>query len=393
MYFNGTDWFAKTVVMISVDGMRADYLDRGQTSLLTRMAREGVRAEYMQPSFPSTTFANHYTLATGLYPESHGIISNTFYDPETNDTFWYTDPARSLDSKWWGGEPIWVTAVKQKQRSAMHMWPGSASKVDGHRPTYWDAYDGNVTPAEKATRILEWLDLPTDDRPQLIGAYVPVVDTAGHDHGPNSDEVNVALRQVDDMMARLFHGLELRNLTDIVNVVVVSDHGMTRVAPQRVIHLDSIIDMGRIAYRHGYPLAMLTPHAQEDIMPLYEALYKASQHMHFDVYLREQMPPHFHFSANHRIPPIICIPALGWTFLAGNETFHGAGMHGYDNRARDMRASFLARGPAIRVSYGTPVAGFPNVNVYNLVARILSLSPAANNGSDFWVGSSGILRD
>ncbi|KAI8053436.1 alkaline-phosphatase-like protein [Syncephalis plumigaleata] len=393
MYFNGTEWFTKTVVMISVDGMRADYLDRGQTSILTRMAREGIRAEYMKPSFPSTTFANHYTLVTGLYPESHGIISNTFYDPKTNDTFWYTDPARSLDSKWWSGEPIWVTAVKQKQRSAVHMWPGSSSEIAGHRATYSDPYSNKVTPAEKADRILYWLDLPTDERPQFIGAYVPVVDTAGHDYGPDSLEVNFALRQIDDMVSRLFHGLEQRNLTDIINVIIVSDHGMTRVDQGRTIHLDSIIDMNKIAYRHGYPLAMLTPRNEGDVSSLYHSLYQASQHMNFKVYLREQMPAHFHFSANERIPPIICIPDLGWNFLVGNETFNGKGMHGYDNRERNMRASFLARGPAITTSNGERMAGFPNVNVYNLVARILNLSPTINNGSDFWVGSSGVLKE
>ncbi|KAI9594178.1 alkaline-phosphatase-like protein [Syncephalis fuscata] len=393
LYSNGTDWFAKTVVMISVDGMRADYLDHGQTSILTRMAREGVRAEYMQPSFPSTTFANHYTLVTGLYPESHGIISNTFYDPETNDTFWYTDPARSHDSKWWGGEPIWVTAVKQKQRSAIHMWPGSSSEIAGHRPTYWDPFNKDTTPAQKANRILDWLDMPMGDRPQLIGAYIPAVDTAGHDFGPDSSEVDFALRQVDDMMSRLFNGLEQRNLTDIVNVIVVSDHGMTRVNEHQVIHLDNIIDMTKVASNHGFPLALLTPHSDKDIHSLYQALSKASQTSKFQVYLKESVPKHYHFSANERIPPIVCIPDLGWNFVTGNETIRSKGMHGYDNRSRDMRASFLARGPAIKTSNNVHASGFPNVNVYNLVARILDLSPSINNGSDFWVGSSGILRD
>ncbi|RKP04785.1 alkaline-phosphatase-like protein, partial [Thamnocephalis sphaerospora] len=378
---NGTDLFANTVVMISVDGMRADYLDRGRSPALTRMAREGVRAEYMEPSFPSITFPNHYTLVTGLRPESHGIISNTFYDPVLNDTFWYTRPEQSWDSKWWGGEPIWVTAVKQKQRSAVHMWPGSSSEIAGYRPTYVEPFNKKVKPNEKADRVLNWLDMPLDDRPQFIGVYVSDVDTAGHWYGPESYEVNESMERIDGMMSRLFSGLEQRNLTDVVNVIVVSDHGMTQTGNERIIYLDDLIDLDKIQAHHGAPLALLTPKRTEDIPELYSTLKNASHNLPFNVYLREEVPERFHFRNNQRIAPIVCIPYLGWVLVARADGFQANGMHGYDNRARDMRASFIARGPAIRQSKGERIAGFPNVNVYGLVARILNLVPAINNGS------------
>ncbi|KAI9597075.1 alkaline-phosphatase-like protein [Syncephalis fuscata] len=377
---NGTDSFSQTVIMISIDGMRADYLDRSLTPILASMAKDGVRAEYMTPSFPSTTFANHYTLVTGLYPQSHGIVSNTFYDPVTKETFNYKDPKHSQDSKWWGGEPIWVTAVKQGLRSAVHMWPGSSSVIAGGRPTYLDLFDSKVTLPQKADRILEWLDMPKDKRPQLINTYVANVDTQGHNYGPNSKEVNVALAEVDAMMDRLFAGLKEKSL-DIVNVVVVSDHGMTEVSEKRAISLDKIIDMNKISGNHGYPLALLTPHSDSDIIPLYQTLLEASKKMEFNVYLRNNVPKEYHFSNK-----------FGWVFVTGTNTDIGKGTHGYNNAEVEMRASFLARGPEINASKGVKVAGFPNVQLYNLIARLLNITPARNEGEASWISTSNILK-
>jgi predicted AlkP superfamily pyrophosphatase or phosphodiesterase len=188
----------------------------------------------MNPSFPSVTFPNHYTLVTGLYPESHGVVGNTFWDEELQEEFFYTNP-NAMQPKWWGGEPLWVTAEDQGIRTAIHMWPGSEAHILGVEPAFIDAYNGKESLFNKANRILELLDKPgqenklaavADMRPQLIAAYVPNVDSDGHLYGPNSTEIRSTIRDVDNMLDQLFQGLETRNLTKIVNVVVVSDHGM-----------------------------------------------------------------------------------------------------------------------------------------------------------------------
>ena len=69
-----------TVILISLDGFRYDYIDKFAPPTMNALAKDGVRAKWMIPSFPTKTFPNHYTIATGLYPEHHGIVENNVWD-------------------------------------------------------------------------------------------------------------------------------------------------------------------------------------------------------------------------------------------------------------------------------------------------------------------------
>lgn len=320
----------------------------------------------MLPSFPSVTFPNHYTLVTGLYPESHGVVGNTFWDPELQEEFYYTDPARSMQPKWWlGGEPLWVTAEKQKVKTAIHMWPGSEAHIQ-LEPTFLDQYNGDEPLSKKVDRILELLDTPSTgpnldviQRPQLIAAYVPVVDSDGHKYGPNSTEIHKTITAVDTMLHDLFTGLDRRNLTKIVNIVVVSDHGMATTSVDRLIQLDDLIDLGLVEHIDGWPLYGLRPKKQSDLQGLYDTLLAESvTNPNFEVYLRdENMPERYHFSKNERIAPLWVVPKTGWAIVhkedfdvkeakLKGETYHPKGLHGYDHEHPLMRAIFIARGPA-----------------------------------------------
>jgi predicted AlkP superfamily pyrophosphatase or phosphodiesterase len=322
----------------------------------------------MHPSFPSVTFPNHYTLATGLYPESHGIVSNTFWDPELQSQFYYTHPGQSLDPKWWGGEPFWVTAEKQGVRSAIHMWPGSEAHVLHTEPSLMDKFNGKETLDNKVSRIMEFLDMPgledktvdvSDMRPQLIAAYVPHVDSDGHKFGPNSTEIRQTIQKVDGMLGKIFHGLEERNLTNIVNVIVVSDHGMATTDISRLIQLEDLIDTDKIEHIDGWPLYGLRPKNPDDLRPLYNQLKKkAKSNPNFEVYLRDvDMPERYHFSKHPRIAPLWVVPETGWAVVTKEEfdveegkknnlVYHPRGLHGYDHEHPLMRAIFIARGPA-----------------------------------------------
>lgn len=363
---NGSAEFAPTTILISLDGFRADFLRRGITPTLNSFIAEGVSPKYMLPSFPSVTFPNHYTLVTGLYPESHGVVGNTFWDPELQEEFYYTDPARSMQPKWWlGGEPIWVTAEKQKVKTAIHMWPGSEAHVQPG-PTFLDEYNGEEPLSKKVDRILELLDTPGTgtnsdkvQRPQLIAAYVPVVDSDGHKYGPNSTEIQKTITAVDTMLRDLFTGLDRRNLTKTVNIVVVSDHGMATTSVDRLIQLDDLIDLSLVEHMDGWPLYGLRPKNQSDLQGLYDTLLAESvQSPNFEVYLRdENMPERYHFSNNERIAPLWVVPKTGWAIVhkedfdvkaakSKGETYHPKGLHGYDHEHPLMRAIFVARGPA-----------------------------------------------
>ncbi|KFG80437.1 ectonucleotide pyrophosphatase/phosphodiesterase family member 1 [Metarhizium anisopliae] len=416
---NGTALFAPTTIILSLDGFRADFLQRGFTPRLNALVKEGISPQYMMPSFPSLTFPNHFTLATGLYPESHGIVANKFWDPDLNAEFHHTDPARSLDPKWWNGEPFWVTAEKQGIRAAVHMWPGSEAPIQDTFASIVDKYNGNEPLDSKVSRILGFLDMPgkenpavdvKDTRPQLIAAYVPNVDTDGHKYGPNSTEIMSTIQSVDTMIDNLSKGLDARNLTNIVNVIVVSDHGMATTDTSRVLQLEDLVDTSKIEHIDGWPLYGLRPKDDKDTQQLYDELKdKAKSNPNFDVYLRDvDMPQRYHFAKNHRIAPLWIVPKVGWAIVTKDEfvvneakekglVYHPRGLHGYDHQHPLMRAIFIARGPAFphqgnsRVEpFLVPVTGSSfanttipteNLEVYNIVCDSLGMEPQPNNGT------------
>ena len=400
---NGTSNFGPTTILISLDGFRADYVYRNITPTLNSFIANGISPKYMLPSFPSVTFPNHYTLVTGLYPESHGVVGNSFWDPDFREEFYYTDPARSMQPKWWsGGEPIWVTAERQGIKTAIHMWPGSEAHIQ-LEPSYVDKFNGSEQLSKKVDRILELLDLPEPSdfeiegavtRPQLIAAYVPVVDADGHKHGPNSSEIRNTIANVDSMLHDLFAGLEGRNLSQIVNIVIVSDHGMATTSVDRLVQLDDLIDLNLIEHIDGWPLYGLRPKDPKDLQPLYKKLLEESAHNpNFEVYLRdESMPERYHFSKSDRIAPLWVIPKTGWAIVhkedfdikeakTKGQIYHPKGLHGYDHEHPLMRAIFVAQGPAFPHKPNSKMAPFQNLEVYNIICGSLGIKPQPNNGT------------
>ncbi|KAI8843598.1 alkaline-phosphatase-like protein [Chytridium lagenaria] len=340
-----------TVIMISLDGFRSDYLDRGLSPSLSKLAHDGVRAEYLRPSFPSITFPNHYTLVTGLYPESHGIVANVFFDPRLNDTFVYVDSEKNGQSKWWGGEPLWVTAIKQGRISATCMWPGSEAPIQNIRPNYWLKYDGKMTLTARADQILKWLDLPHNERPSFMTLYASDVDLAGHNFGPNSKAVNDSIVNVDRMVGRIVKGLEKRNLTDSVNVIIVSDHGMTE-ANNNWIFLDDFVSYDSITIVNNLIISIY-PKNMNELETIYATLKNASlKSGNWDIWKREEVPEYLHYSNNLRIAPLVAMPRKNYGISLRKEfdPEHNArgGLHGYNNSDVDMQAIFVAAGPAFR---------------------------------------------
>ena len=356
----------------------------------------------MTPSFPSLTFPNHYTLVTGLYPESHGIVANSFYDATFDEEFFYTNREHSMQPKWWDQNPIWETAERQGVPTAIHMWPGSEAHIGELEPTYVDKYNGSEVLSRKVDRILAWLDVPGPldsltnadvPRPQLIAAYVPNVDAQGHKYGPNSTQVNATIVLVDDMLQDLLSGLNDRNLTDVVNIVIVSDHGMATTSYERLIQLEDIVDVSLIEHYDGWPHYGLRLKNDDHLMAIHERLVQeASQRDGFDVYLKENMPERWHFQNNDRIAPIWIISHTGWAVVTKDEydvtagqvsqtPYDPAGIHGYDNDDPLMRSIFIARGPAFPHEPGSRLESFANVEVYNIVCDSIGVEPHTNNGT------------
>ncbi|UCD38360.1 MAG: alkaline phosphatase family protein [Fidelibacterota bacterium] len=369
-----------TVLLISLDGFRWDYQQKVATPNLDRLAETGVQAKALIPVFPTKTFPNHYTIVTGLYPENHGIVANTMFDPVMSDTFMLDKREAVSDGRWYGGEPIWVTAEKQGRISACLFWAGSEAEINGSRPTYWYEYDHNLPHVDRVNQVLSWLDLPADRRPQLICMYFPDTDDGGH-LGTSSPAVIEAIQRVDSTLGILFDGLVQRDIMEELNIIVLSDHGMADIDPERMIFLDDYIDPRQAGIIDWSPLLGMWP-PEELRNDIYSALKNA--HPRLQVYRRNEVPDRFHYSTHYRIPPIIGIANEGWSiatrdYYDRDSTHYRGGAHGYDNRYPSMRGIFIARGPAFE--NGMQIGAFQNLHIYHLVAEVLDLEPAPNDGS------------
>ncbi len=373
-----------TVILISLDGWRWDYQDRFEAPNVRRLMAGGVRAERLIPSFPSKTFPNHYTLVTGLYPGNHGLVANTMVDTATGRRFTLSNRREVQDPMWWGGEPLWVRLQDRGQPAATMFWPGSEAPILGQHPRYWLPFDEDMPGAERVDRVLGWLDVADAARPTFLTLYLEEVDTAAHDHGPDSDAARDAVRRVDAHVGRLLRGLEQRMLLDHVNIVVTSDHGLAETSMDRVIVLDDYIALGDVHIVETGPTVSLIPSPGSEER-VYTAL--ANAHPRLRVYRRAETPPHWHYRTHPRIPPIVGVADEGWQVLArataaeriARRLFGPHGEHGYDPQAApSMHGIFAASGPAFRRAASVPA--FENVHVYNALAAVLGVDPAPNDG-------------
>jgi predicted AlkP superfamily pyrophosphatase or phosphodiesterase len=375
-----------TVILISLDGFRYDYLEKYKPTNLNSLARVGVRAKWMVPAFPSKTFPNHYTIATGLYPQNHGIVENNIYDATFDKVFTLSDREEIEKGRWWLGEPIWVTAQKQGQKTGSMFYPGTEAEIAGIRPNYWQSYDEKMQNAKRVDKILQWLDLPVAQRPTFLALYFSDTDDAGHAHGPDSPETRTAVLAVDSGIARLIAGLKARNIFSTVSLIIVSDHGMATVNFNKAIVLDEMFDT-KLAERIFWTREIISifPKADKE-NEIYQTL-KSRLPSQAHVYRKAELPARLHYSNSPRIAPLLVLPAEGWILTtrksyeemkAKGRMKQAGGGHGYDNRLASMRAIFIAHGD--RFKKGRVVAPFENIQVYNIMTMLLGLKPATNDG-------------
>lgn len=369
------------LILVSLDGYRPDYLERGMSPRLAALARDGVRAQALRSAFPTLTFPNHYTIVTGLYPDHHGIVENRMVDPATGKRFAYNNYATISDPAWWGGEPLWVGAERQGKHAATVFWPGSDVAIDGVRPEHWLRFDARISPDRRVDQALAWLDLPAGERPDFITLYFEQVDHAAHDGGPDSKETDDALREVDAALGRLLDGLRARGLDESANLVVVSDHGGTSSGPDRVVVIDRIVDVHMLDIVNTGVLAGFAPKAGHEA-EVEGALLKPHEHMR--CWRKAELPARLHYGSNPRIPPLLCLADDGWLiftqeFMDRPKRKISLGEHGYDNDDPNMRALFVAHGPAFR--HGLVVPEFDNVDVYPLLAHVLGIRARPSDGN------------
>lgn len=357
---------APVTILISIDGFKPDYLTRGVTPHLNALAAAGISAS-MRPSFPTITFPNHYTLVTGLRPDRHGIVGNRIEDAgrpgqvftmATDDPFW-----------WAQAEPIWVTAEKAGIRTATMFWPGSNVSFDGVRPHDWQQFAQAVSSGQRVDAIIDWLRRPAATRPHFLTLYFDVVDSAGHQFGPDDPRTTTVVGQVDEQIGRL--RAALADLGQSANLVIVADHGMAAISPDRVIRIDRMLPPASFTAIADGPYAGITPSAgQEEVVA--RALLKP--HDHLTCWRKGAIPARLHYGHNPRVPPIVCLAATGWLALTREPSADHpprGGAHGFDPMAPEMAALFIASGPGIKAA--GKIAQFDNVDVAPLLRDLIGL--------------------
>ena len=370
------------VILISLDGYRYDYTERFQPPNLSRFVEEGVQAEGMIASFPSKTFPNHYTIATGMYPENHGLVDNTFYDPQRDQEYRINKREAVEDGTWYGGTPLWVNAEQQGMVAASYFFVGSEADVQGVRPSYYYRYDGSTPNDKRVDQVLTWLAMPAEKRPHLITLYFSDMDDAGHRYGPNNNEkLSEKLMALDASLGKLFDGVQATGLP--VNIIVVSDHGMVEVMPERLLPIEIIEDENRYRVANAGALVHLYLQDPADLEAVYQDL--RAKEDHFRVYKLADFPYYRTNQSNPRLGDLIVLPDYAFYFTSARrrgmarERGFIMGEHGFPPEFREMYAIFYANGPAFRK--GLTIKPFENIHVYPLICNILGLPiPAGVDG-------------
>ncbi|XP_073787436.1 venom phosphodiesterase CdcPDE [Danio rerio] len=373
------------LLLVSLDGLRAEYLQTWGllVPVLDKIKRCGTSAPFMQAVFPSKTFPNHYSIATGLYAESHGLVDNNMYDPVFDASFSLSNSEKS-NPRWYQGQPIWNTAMYQGLKAGTFFWPGSDVPINGTFPDLYMDFDGKVPYEQRVFTVLQWLQLPEDKRPDFFTLYLEEPDSSGHSSGPVSGGLILALQGVDRVIGQLMTGLKQLNLHQCINVIIVADHGMEETSCERKEVLQDFIgDVSHLYVNEG-PFGRIRAKNKEDTLDAAALVANMSckrpQQM-IKPYLKHHLPKRFHYANNRRIEDVSVLVNARWLFerYPGSLTFCAGGNHGYDNDIYSMQASFLGFGP--KFLFQTEVEPFSNIELYNLMCDLLEITPFQNNGT------------
>jgi predicted AlkP superfamily pyrophosphatase or phosphodiesterase len=364
------------VVMVSMDAFRWDYNQIYQTPNLNKLAADGVKADRMYSSFPTVTFPNHYTIATGLYPDHHGLINNIFPAPDLGLFYRVGDRTMVENPAFYGGEPIWITAEKNGLRAASFFWVGSEAPVCGKHPSYWKKYDDKVTFEDRIDTVVKWLNYPKEKRPQLVTLYFDEPDHTSHSFGPVSSETGKIVARMDSLIGVLRNKLAQLPEAKKIDLIVLSDHGMSATSADRYINLRAVVPERMIAsVSGGNPVYNINAKdGKKDSI-----LYLLSQSKGLKAWDKTKVPAKWHYGTNPRIPDILVVADSSWSIgtKPDGSSMRG-GSHGYDNSNSDMFSIFYAAGPSFKKNYR--LRELNNIDIYNLVCTLLKIDPAKNDG-------------
>ncbi|MCF8219259.1 MAG: ectonucleotide pyrophosphatase/phosphodiesterase [Bacteroidales bacterium] len=364
------------VVMLSLDGFRWDYPDSIATPNLDRIAKKGVKAKSLKPAFPTKTFPNHYSMATGLYPDHHGLVLNSFYDPETEKSYSMIDSASRNNPLFYAGEPIWETTEKNGLTAATFFWVGSDVRGAKNKATYWEPYNQKIPFSARIDSVINWLKLPEEKRPELIMWYMHEPDAIGHYAGPHAAPTDSVVMRLDSMLGIFLNKIDQLPFKDQINIIVTSDHGMGKISNDRVVDLSKYTDSTWFSRVEGHNPNYLFQVKQGYLDTAFKALSRVE---HISVWKHGEVPEELNYGNNPRTLDLIVLADWAWSITYGKKEIKYAATHGFDNRNKDMHAIFYAFGPDFKENYTSE--NFENVDLYILISKLLNLKPAETDGN------------
>lgn len=353
------------VLLISLDGFRYDYPDRGITPAISEFAETGVRALSLKPVFPSSTFPNHISMLTGVKPTTHGIIANDFLNPFTGELYSYKNNSIH-ESKWYKSEFFWEYLRRYNIKSASYFWPGSEIELAERRPDFFEKYDHERDYLRRVNGVMEWLLLADSVRPKFVTLYFDAADSYGHSHGTDSDTTNMAIAMLDSMISTTLNKIDIMDYEDKLNVIIVSDHGMMNIDSSKLINLTQLVDTAKAVVQNWGPYAMVQPLAGEDLSPIYKSLDSQEG---FSVYHKRDIPERYGLSRHPFVSDLFLVADAEHMFDLGASTL--VGMHGWDNQLLEMHGIFMARGPAFKSRM--KIGSVNNLDIFPLLCRIYGL--------------------
>lgn len=342
--FQGSGNIAKTpptVVILTVDGTRWDAIE-GIDSF-ARMEKIGFRAKKMRSIFPSQTCPTHASIATGVRPSAHGIMSNQFLDRETGKRF-----SHEKEASWLQAPPLWVLAEKAGLRAAVSEWPVSAGEWDGVKPSDYRPFDWDNTDRQAVDWTLSLLKR-REGRPALIMTWLRACDKAGHDHGPGSSEYREAAVRTGKLLESFREAITAAGLDREIVLLISSDHGMKEVGREIDI-VPSVLKKGFFPYiAISGPMAMIYTDNRRQHSAVLKSLKKVKDGI--EVLPYKEVPAEYSLGDSPRAGDIMVMSPPGSIFAPFKRGAHDRnnGYHGWLPSDPDMCGVFFASGPGVPV--------------------------------------------
>lgn len=375
------------LIILSLDGFRWDYCENANTPVLDSLAKVGSKAESLKPCFPTKTFPNHYSIATGLHPDNHGIVLNGFYANDLESSYAVRDRAAVTNGEFYGGNPIWNVAESQGITAATLFWVGASAAINNKRPSYWSLYEENLSLDSRIDSLSHWLSLPEKDRPHFIMWYYKEPDGIGHNFGPDSPEIINEVEKLDAFVGDFLTAMRKLPVFEKLNIIVLSDHGMGKISSEQEIFITELIDTNDIEYYNGGNPIINLKVKEGKLDKVYSDLIKSNREM--EVWKHGEIPKEYHYGNNIRTQDITVVAKPYWSLNYYTRSYKGKGTHGYSNNFKDMHAIFFAAGPAFKADYVHPT--FNNIDIYPLVGEVLNIKVPESDGNINNV--IGLLRD